>query len=330
MKSIKLLLTAVLCIMATVGMAQDKLYLKTERNPLNVKVLEVGPNEIKVVETDNEVIQVFETLDVYKIVYANGRVQKFESEIEPTMDRYRDMNINAFSIDVVSPLQDFVRVSYDRVIKPGLSYELAASFIGLDEGRILAQSGLYDQNTGQYNVYKELYQGTRGFRLEGGVKAIRLPNFVNGRVRYRHLLQGSYFKPWLAIENVSQKYVDSVFFDQNTGRPDWTESRRAYTAFNIGTDFGRSWVARNRFLVDVYFGIGYSLSNFKKINTEPVLTDGADYEDFFYSFYDDYRGYGYTRTQPNKTGSFILRFGVKMGYVFNWKKDAEKNFYKDQ
>ncbi len=327
MKTVKILGSLLLCMIATVGMAQDKLYIKGEKKPLDVKIIEVGPNEVKVQDKENDVIQVYETFDVYKIVYGNGRVQKFESEIEQNLDKYRDMNINAFSIDAISPLQNFIRISYDRVLKPGMSYELSASWIGIDNGRVLQYYGYYDPNTYRYS--DSLMQNTRGFRLEGGVKFVRLPNFVSQRIRYRHLLQGSYLKPWAAIERVSQNYLDTVLYDQNTSNLAIASSNRSYFAFNIGMDFGKSWVARNRVLLDFYFGVGYSFSNFKKINEPPYNPDGGYGYGYFQDTYDDSRGYGYARAQPNKTGSFIARIGLKMGYVFNWKKDAAKNIYAD-
>ncbi len=316
-----IVLLSLITLNTLIVQAQDKLYLKGERNPLDVKVLEIGPSEIKVEDRENDVVQVYDTYDINKIIYANGRVQKFENLNEQNIDRYREMNFNAFSVDMTGAFFNMLRISYDRIIKPGLSYELAASYIGLSPGRDIAFYGTQDPNT--YRWSNTLAQQTSGFRIEGGMKAIRLPNFVSGRIRYRHLLQGSYLKPWAAFEYVSQNYVDSLYYKPNSTYLECDYQKLSYPSMNLGLDFGRSWVASNRVLVDLYFGVGYSFSGFKKVNTRPTQDDyiGPGY---IADSYDDTRGYGYLRTQPNRTASFILRFGVKAGYVFNWKKDNDK------
>ncbi len=73
-------------------------------------MVEIGSNEVKVKIQGNDVIHVYETVDVYKLVYADGRVEKFEINGKQNMDRYRHINLNAFSFDVFSPLQNNINV----------------------------------------------------------------------------------------------------------------------------------------------------------------------------------------------------------------------------
>lgn len=308
----KISLLLVFTFIAVFCDAQDKVYIKGDKKPIDVKVVEIGPDEIRVEDRENDIIQVYSTFDIYKIVFANGRVQKFESENDQSIDRYRDMNFNAFSIDVTGPLQNLIRITYDRAIKPGLSYELGLSYIGISKDPYIYQN---------YNSNEIYYLEPKGVRVEAGLKAIRLPNFVNGKIRYRHLLQGSYVKPWTALEWSSRNIISDVAYDPFTGVTNITIDRRSLTTFNLGFDLGKSWVASDRVLMDFYFGLGYSISNYKNIRSEDFSRDVG-----YANFDVDYRGFGYLRTQPDQTGSFILRIGLKVGYVFNWKKDAAKSF----
>lgn len=309
--NLKMLLVAVLTLVVTGLHAQDKIYVRGEKKPREVKVVEIGPNEIKVQDYNNDFTQVYETADIVKIVFENGNVQSFERAGTENLDRYRDMKINAFKLDLLSIAFNSLMVSYERVLRPGFSYEIDGGMVGL---------GKDVEIWNDYNTNTTYYDKPSGFRFLAGVKATKLPDYVTGRLRYRHVMQGSYVKPYLGFESVSRNFL-VLKADPVTGQTAYSTKRGQLNAFLFGLNLGRSWVMSERLMVDTYFGIGYSASNYDKIRTE---TNSENY----YPDYTDYRGYGYTRLQPRQGTSLTLTGGVKLGYVFNWNKDNDVDVFK--
>ncbi len=315
MKVKKILVFLVVMLMGITGLkAQDQIFIRGEKKPMNVKVIEIGTDEIVFQNSNNNYTETVEKMDVTKIVFGDGSVRKFDIE-EGTLDRYRHMHINAFTLDFFGLAGNQLGLSYERVLKPGHTYELDFSFIGIGGNR-----EIYTQyhSVGSPTIY---YDDPQGFRLGGGYKFTRLPDFVQGRTRYRHLMQGSYVKPWINFESISRNFLDSIVYNPNTGESIPVFKRASINSVNLGFNLGRSYVLSNRILMDFYFGIGYSISNYKKIADD----DPNDY----YSFDQlDYVGYGYLRIQPNKSNPLILTGGLKFGYLFNWNKDNDIDVFK--
>ncbi len=223
-----LLITALLLI-PFFSFSQDKLFFKTGKT-IEAKVTEIGPVEVKYITPNQDrelVISVFRA-DLLRIEFENGdRLVMIDDIVNP--DVYIGQRSQAIKIGFFSPLADFTSISYERMIKPGISWEASTTLIGL--GR---------------NVDN---RDPSGLGITYGFRFTKLPDFNTGNLRYHHVLQGSYVKPEFAFSRYSESYYD------------WNDVRTKATVTYAVLSFvaGQQWVFQDIILADVYAGAGYGL-----------------------------------------------------------------------
>src|SRR5918912_1387235 len=102
MKKITLLLGIILLVFYSYS--QDKIY-RNNGKVIEVKVLEVGSSEIKYREFNNPdgPIYILETDKIKKVVYENGKVEKFEDNLKDP-ERYAGQLTKAIKVNFLSAL----------------------------------------------------------------------------------------------------------------------------------------------------------------------------------------------------------------------------------
>jgi len=213
----------------------------TSGKTIECKVTEVGTEEIKYkvsTEADAAVYAV-KKIDVLKIEFADGRVEKFQDELDDP-DLYADNNKNAWKIDFISPLVGSTIFSYERSIKPGFSLEGSFGIIGL-------------------GIDQEQVK-PRGALVKFGPRFMKTPDFRKGSLRYYHILKGAYIQPQVtfgAFGSDHQYYT----FGSGGNQVNQVTARETTTYGSLMVVFGKQSVYSNVFLFDLYAGFGWGFNS---------------------------------------------------------------------
>jgi hypothetical protein len=280
-------LVALLICTATLCWSQDKIYRKNGKI-VEAKVLEIGSAEVKYKEFSNPdgPIYVLETDRIIKIVYENGKVEKFADDISDP-ERYQDQLKSAIKLDFFGPLLGYTQVSFEKSVKAGRSYELSLGIIGA------GKSGRLEYYDGDYrNVRRKQF----GFFASAGYKFGKLPDFVFfGKTKFSHVMQGTYVKPIVYIGNYSENRLELKANNV------YEVGKQNVTFGAIQVELGKQWVFGDRFLLDIYNGLGYGFDNKKGSNG--------------YSFSDNTTAYNYANARLGRTPGLSYSFGVKIGLL---------------
>jgi len=245
----KIILFSLISIFAAQLFAQDKIY-KLKGTVIKAKVIEIGTDEIKYKLFDNPdgPIYVVDKSTLNRIEFANGTVEKYKLNFKDP-ENYEGQLSKAVKINFLAPLLGYSQFSFEKSVSPLKSYELGLGIIGAGKNY---QIDDYYIN-GQYQPYKRNAFG--GF-VEAGYKFNKLPNFFNKGARMSHIMQGSYIKPTATLGFYNDNAVN-----YKTGNPVLEKRNNIFGAIIL--NFGRQWVFGEKFLIDVYYGLGYAFDNVK-------------------------------------------------------------------
>jgi hypothetical protein len=220
------------------AVAQDLIH-KRNQEIIDCRVTEVGTDNVKykLEEYGDEVVFSIETEQVLKVVFENGTEKYFTRSMD-NPENYLDNKKHALKIDFMSPLTGNTTFAYERSLKPGASIEgtLGIIGIGFDPGDV----------------------NPAGAFLRFGYKFIKSPDFYFSRLRYSHILKGTYFKPEIAFGYYSQ---DVTEYNVPPGTPYAQTSRQGTFSGTIQLVIGKQWVINNAFLVDFFVGVGYGFDD---------------------------------------------------------------------
>ncbi|MDB5211531.1 MAG: hypothetical protein JWQ30_2358, partial [Sediminibacterium sp.] len=239
------ILPAILFFAVITAHAQDKI-LRKNGQKLTVKVIEVGSTDIKYKTLDDPdgPVYVLERDRISKIEFANGKVEKFMIDLKDP-ELYKDQRAKALKINFMAPLIGYSEFSYEKNVGVGKSYELSFGIIGL---------GKSSQIDWYYNGAQETKKNQFGFFAGGGFKFNKLPDFIFGRQRQTHLMQGGYAKPLVYLGN----YSENMRISKNNIM---SVEKRNISFGAIEIEFGQQWVMGNALLIDFYWGLGYAFDN---------------------------------------------------------------------
>lgn len=246
--------------------AQDKIY-KLKGPAILAKVIEIGTDEIKykLYDSPEGPVYVLDKSALKSIEYADGRIEKFQVSFKD-LANYEGQLRKAVKVNFLSPLLGYTQVSFEKSISPLKSYELGVGIIGAGKNR---QIDNYYYN-GQYQFYKRNAFG--GF-LDAGYKFNKLPNFFSKGTRMTHVLQGAYVKPSATLGF----YTDNAVNYKN-GNPEIEKRNNLFGAVLL--NFGKQWVFGEKFLVDVYWGVGYAFDNVSDNSSDPYYYADEIYNHF--------------------------------------------------
>jgi hypothetical protein len=261
--------------------AQDKIYRKNGE-VLKVKILEVSSSEIryKLFGDDEGPIYVLEKDRIKKIEYHNGHVEK------PTIDlkdpeQYADQLKKAIKVNFLSPLFGYTQLSFEKSTGVGKSYELTMAVIGAGKNQTL-----------DFYTYPQADKKDQfGIALGAGYKFSKLPDFLFGRTRFTHIMQGAYAEPILYLGN----YSENVVMDKGTGQYVVERQNVTFGAFQL--ELGKQWIFGDKLLLDLYWGFGIGADNKKE------------------NYYNDAEAYNYVVARLGTTPGFSLNGGIKLGLL---------------
>ncbi len=256
MRKILLLLPVVL--FTSTLFAQDKIY-KLRGDVIKAKVIEIGTDEVKYKLYDNPdgPLYVIDKAAVSKIEYANGTVEKYKLSYKDPAN-YEGQLTKAIKLNFLAPLLGYTQFSFEKSVAPLKSYELSLGIIGAGKNSEIDDYYINGQN----QPYRRNAFG--GF-IEAGYKFTKLPNFYNKGLRMIHLLQGSYVKPTAIFG-----YYSDNALNYKTGDPVLQKRHNVFGA--VVVNLGHQWIFGDKFLLDIYYGLGYAFDN-SKSNYDDYYSD---------------------------------------------------------
>ena len=234
-----IIIIAAICT-ANFVFAQDVL-IKRNNDSLKVKVTEVNIDEIKYrfYNEPNGASYSIDKAEVALIRFESGRVEIFEANVLAPLP-LKMQSKQAIKVNFISPILGYTKLSFERVLQPGQSFEISTTFIGLGierEGKPKGVAGSF------------------------AYKFIKTPNYYTRGIRNTHQMQGSYIAPTLQLGTFNSELtgIDNFLYPKNQGR-----TNTSYIAGMLF--FGNQSVFGNHFLLDINTGVGIgSLSGEERI-----------------------------------------------------------------
>lgn len=294
-----LLFTILCCLISLLGKSQDKIY-RNNGKVIEAKVIEVGASEIKYREFNNPdgPIYILETDKIKKIVYENGKEEKFVDNLKDP-ERYAGQLNRVIKLNFLSALYGYSEISFEKSTGVGKGYELSLGVIGAGKSSLLYYN---------FNQLGEVKRSPFGLFVSGGFKFSKLPDFLFfGKTRFSHIMQGTYAKPVLYLGHYKENQV------QEKASNSFVVGKQSVTFGALQLELGKQWVLGDKFLVNIYTGYGIGFDNKK---------EGVKYLDNSpYYYFEDYSAFNYVNARGGKSPGFSLTYGIKVGWLLDNKKE---------
>ncbi|MEY2962945.1 MAG: hypothetical protein RL754_206 [Bacteroidota bacterium] len=259
----KLLLIALGFTAFQTAKAQDMLIFK-DKTVEEVKIIEVTPDFIKYREfgaDENAAVFSVEKDFLNKVIFETGKVLDMSKSLINDERIYADQRRRAIKLDVAGISSNYSFITYEQAIDPSTSWEAGFLFIGAG-----FDSGSLDGER----------ENAMGGGVNVGYKFKRSPNFYMSRMKYGHIMRGTYIKPNLFVTLFNYDLVDY------NHPPDpvtfmYPTTRETAVAASAQLDFGNQLVLSDQFVVDYAFGVGYGFTTKQNTNqwwTPPAVNYG--------------------------------------------------------
>lgn len=284
-----LLFFLLLTFISHISFTQDKIFRKNGKI-VEAKIVEIGSDEIKYKEFNNPdgPIYVLETDRISKIVYADGRTEKFVMNIKDP-EKYEGQLTKAVKLDFLGPLIGYSQFSFEKSLGVGKVYELSFGIIGA------GKSSRLDYFNSQF---RDVKRNQFGFFAGAGYKFGKLPDFLLfGKTRYTHIMQGTYVKPLIYLGNYSE---NRIAWKSNNN---YVVEKQNVKFGALQVEVGKQWVFSDKFLLDIYQGLGYGFDNKKDVYDNT-------------GFYDDNTAaYNYANVRLGRSPGLSYTFAIKLGLL---------------
>jgi len=268
---------------------QDQIF-KKDGNKIICKIKEIGLSEVKYYNQDNLQGPLYSISkeQVHMIVFENGKKEVFNvNEDLKNKDNYPGQLTKAFKLNFLSPLIGYSEFSFEKLNAVGKSYEISLGIIGLGKNNLLDYNYATSINETKKNQF--------GVFVSGGYKFSKLPDFLFGRTRFTHVMQGAYIKPVLYLGTYSENRVAYKASSQ------YTIEKQQVNFGALHLEFGKQWVFNDKVLLDGFWGIGYGFDNKLESNS--------------YTNSNTSTAYNYANTRLGKSPGLSFSFGVKLGIL---------------
>ena len=243
----KFLLTIFILVLCFTAKSQDMLFYK-DKTIDEVTIIEVHTDFIKYREfgaSENSVIYTIEKDYLQKIIFESGRVLDLSVQMINDTRVYAGQRNKAIKLDVGGFSANYTFLTYEQSVTPSTSWEAGVIFIGL---------GFAGTPLSQINS-----ENAMGAAINMGYKFKRSPNFYLQRMRFGHIMRGSYIKPNMFVSTFNYNKIecchppDPITFQ-------YPVSRQTAVAGSLQLDFGNQLVLADKFLIDYAAGIGYGFT----------------------------------------------------------------------
>ncbi|OYU96194.1 MAG: hypothetical protein CFE21_07225 [Bacteroidetes bacterium B1(2017)] len=304
MKQKLLFIALLICLLGTSKlMAQDKMLLRGKADTLQVKIMELGVDDVKYKmwpEDSSMPIMVEKKERIRKIIFANGTVMKFAEDEFSNAQNYASQRKMAVKIDLFSPIRKVFSGSFEYSIKPGMSVEGGIGIIGI--GSYTSDAYNFTESDGGF------------FRL--GVKFINQPDYHMKGMRYTHILKGGYIRPEAMFIHHENNGTSNFSLFGGSG----TYNVNNKIVVNGGAffiNFGKQWVFSDIFCVDFFIGPGIGNKTVTYYENGKMVGSLSNSSNFgMADIYANSGGFGYGNfTSTSGKVSFCLQTGLKLGVL---------------
>ena len=236
----KLTLFIVVLFLGLNVFAQDIIVRKNPKGELNCKIVEIDNNTVKykMIVNGEEGSFSIDKSNVEYVKYENGDVFDFEQKAPKKTDFSKDEK-NAIKFNFIAPLFGYTYFSYERAVKPGVSFEIGLGAIGLG---------------GDLDEIKPL-----GGVMKLGVKLRRSPSY--------NILAGGYFMPEIVFGMYEFDDMQNVPTQNGSVIIHSFQPVREKTAtLGVLATFGYSVVIRESFVIEWYGSVGYGFTKHSGLN----------------------------------------------------------------
>lgn len=218
--------------------AQDVIHKKSGE-VVQARVIELGVGEIKyrLFDQPDSPIYVVEKESIVKIIFQDGHTEFYGTTRMDASELFAGQRDKNVKVSFLGPLLGYTNILYEQNIRPGRSWEVKASIVGL--GR-------------QFDDH------ARGFTGSFAYKFYKKPSFYTNDMKRTHLLQGAYVKPEIFMGHMR---YDEVDFDYPNGN---VRKRVDNTSVGLLLNVGKQWVFDDAFVLDFSAGIGYGSGNSRR------------------------------------------------------------------
>lgn len=213
--------------------AQDRL-IKTNNDTIHCTIKEIGDEEIKYLtpEISETVVFGINKDNVSKAIFANGKELTFTNAMFDPENYVKDKK-DIIKVGFLSPLFNSTKITYERSISPGRSFETTLGIIGAG------------WDTRDYNE--------SGVFLKAGYKFIKSPDYYIKGQRFAHILKGAYFRPELIFSYYNYDYEPVYGLFGGIDEPE----RETNVVGAVMLNIGKQWVFEQGFVLDWFVGVGY-------------------------------------------------------------------------
>lgn len=279
----KYALFAAVLLASNSAFSQDKI-IKKGGETLEVKILEVSPNEIKyqLFSEPEGPIFIMDKDRILEVTYQNGRTEKYESILTDS-EFYIGQKKRAIKMNFISPLLGYTQLAYEQSLKPGRSFEVSVGIIGLGK------------NQEENNINNQvLFEDQKGVFGTFGYKFIRIPDFTTNNQKYGHIMQGLYVRPEVMVGHFSRN-------DYNSFSERIETEKTTFGAVTV--NLGKQWVFSDIFILDIYGGLGYAFKGHSR---------KSDYNDYY-----ENNGRLYGLIAADDDAAFAVSGGFRIGILLN-------------
>jgi hypothetical protein len=277
--------------------------IKKNGEQIKVRIVEVGPNEVKFKYYDapNGPVIVMEKRDI-KTMKVKGKADKsydvISNEPDPMsvgnsaiLDKTSSLKFNFFS-----PLKHHLAFSYEWMIRPGFNWETGLGIVG-------PGVGLTDRFLNEHP--KGVFIRTGPKFLLGSSSDIEIQG-----ARYAHPLKGRYFKIEMIMYTLSKDYNTDYLNSSNYNYGATSiKVHDNYLGMALNLIYGRQFIFGNSITVGYYLGGGYGFENKETTYSSPVPVNG-------YNNFNDYNPTRYSHSFFGKDFPITFTGGFNVGYIF--------------
>ena len=292
----KKLLLILACSVAFLEVAAQDMIIYKDKTIDEVTIIEVNPDFIKYREYGSPVNSATFSIEkdyLSKIIFESGRVMDLSKTMMDDERIYANQMRRALKIDIAGINSNYSFVSYEQAIAPNKSWEAGIIWIGAGFDSPSIDNGTYEK--------------AQGGALNFGYKLKRSPNFYMNRMRYGHILRGTYIKPNIFM-NLYQYNLEDRTHVIDPATMDYPIFRESAFAASAQIDFGNQLVFDNSFLVDYSFGLGYGFTS-KLSGYQGFIPPAVNYG-FSGGRREVYDWQGESRHSSPITFSFAIRIGI--------------------
>lgn len=224
--------------------------------------------------------------DLYSNILENETV--FTNKFQTIKKRKQAKN--CIKIDFFGPIRGYTQITYEHLISRNRGYELTLGIIGAGVNKTLKY---FDT----VSAFKGEKQGQFGLYFSGGYKFSKVKLFNTKELNETHIMQGLYVKPTIYFGSYAENRVASK-------GPRRFALERPQTNFAaLQVEFGKEWVVSKKAVIDIYWGLGYSIDNKKYYTGSYYLSNTTT-------------AFNYSNDRIGRSPGISFTFGIKSGLLF--------------